>query len=410
MKNIFKLSLLAASALFVASCNDAEYGAIQVGEGNLPRAFFVEGISSSVPGIQALTLDLDEGVKRNLTLQVALSEVSDQDATFRVVIDEAVLDKYNVNNNTSLIMNPEEYVSLGESVTVKAGENVSEPIVITLSGVAGDLAANPYAAPVKLEKVSGNVEVTSTSGAYIYALTPKVINTLACFNGATGLGVADLNAQYESWTLEIRFQVSNTDNRNRDVFNGGSVLMRFEDPNPGGSAPAFPYHSLVQFQGSGGYLNPSKNFEPNVWQHLACTWDGKTITLYVNGENAGSKDFDSSVVGDGNFPTISWMGGSAGGGHGTGSTWWRNCKILATEARMWSVCRTADQVANNIKTIDPNSAGLEGYWRFNKASHTQDGSTHIFEDLTGNGHPCVTGTQFTWVENIKGDDTATPWP
>lgn len=410
MKNIFKLGLLAASSLFVASCNDAEYAAVQVGEGNLPRAYFVEGVSSSIPGIQSLTLDLDEGVRRNLTLQVALSEVSDQDAVFKVVVDKAVLDKYNVNNGTSLIMIPDEYVKLGDPVTVKAGDTVSEPFVVTLSGVQGDIAANPFALPVKLEKVSGNVEVTSTSGAYLYALTPKVINTLACFNGATGLSAADFNAQYDSWTLEIRFQVSNTGNRNRDVFSGGSVLMRFEDPNPGGSTPEFPYHSLVQFQGSGGYLNPSKNFSPNVWQHLACTWDGKTITLYVNGEYAGSKDFDSSVVGDSSFPSISWMGGSSGGGHGTGSQWWYGCKILATEARMWSVCRTADQILNNIKTVDPGSAGLEGYWRFNRATYTQEGNSHIFEDLTGNGHPCVTSTKFTWVESVKGDDTETPWP
>lgn len=405
MKNIFKTGILATMAFLAVGCEDAKYGAIQIGEGNAPRAYFVEGVSNSILGIQSKTLDLESGREYKLQLQVALSEASDQDETFRAVLDEKVLEKYNFNNNTSHIMVPSEYVTIGEDVTIKAGENVSTPIIITATGIEGSLAANPYAIPIKLIKVSGKSEPTSTSGAFLYTITPKLINELAGFNGASGLVVNNFNAQYQQWTLEIRFQVSNTGNRNRDVFSGGKVLMRFEDPNPGGTKPDIPYHSLVQFQGDGGYLNPSKHFEPNKWQHLACTWDGKTITIYVNGEHAGSKDFDSKVVGDSKFPSISWMGGGGSGDHGLGNQWWSNCKILATEARMWSVCRSADQIKNNIKSVDAKSAGLEGYWRFSKATLTEYG----FEDLTGNEHYCKTNNRINWVPNVNSTDEATEW-
>ena len=75
------------------------------------------------------------------------------------------------------------------------------------------------------------------------------------------------------FTVEVRFQVSNTANRNRAVFtNGGSVLLRFEDPQ--NDTSDHKAHSLVQFQGDGWYLNPSLSFTPNKWQHLALTYDG----------------------------------------------------------------------------------------------------------------------------------------
>lgn len=405
MKNIFKIGILATAAMLALSCDDAKYGAIHIGEGNAPRAYFVEGVSNSIPGIQSKALDLESGKETKLSLQVALSEASDRDEIFRAVIDETVLDKFNLNNNTSHILIPTENVIFGEDVTIPAGENVSKPLTFSVIGLEAALAANPYAIPIKLMKVEGKSETTSTSGAYLYTVTPKLINELAGFNGASGLVVNNYNAQYQQWTLEVRFQVSNTGNRNRDVFSGGKVLMRFEDPNPGGVKPDIPYHSLVQFQGDGGYLNPNKHFETNKWQHLACTWDGKTITIYVNGEPAGSKDFDNKVVGDSKFPSISWMGGGGSGDHGLGSSWWSGCKILATEARMWSVCRSADQIKNSIKSVDSKSAGLEGYWRFSKATLTEYG----FEDLTGNGHYCRTNKPINWVPNVNSNDEATPW-
>ena len=193
--------------------------------------------------------------------------------------------------------------------------------------------------------------------------------------------------------------MSNTANRNRAVFtNGGSVLLRFEDPQ--NDTSDHKAHSLVQFQGDGWYLNPSLSFTPNKWQHLALTYDGTKVTLYVNGTFAGSKE----GVCDPNFGSANWFGGDAGGGHGTGDSWWSGCKILMSEARIWSVCRTEAQVQNNMTTTSAKSQGLEAYWRFN------EGEGNTFEDCTGNGHTLKTSKTPTWVAGIKSTDTETPWP
>lgn len=142
---------------------------------------------------------------------------------------------------------------------------------------------------------------------------------------------------------------------------------------------------------------------PNKWQHLAVTYDGTKITIYVNGAFAGSKD----LVVKSEFKQAGWFGGSVpggDGGHGTDDSWWNGCKILCTEARIWSVCRTEAQIQNNMTTVSPSSEGLEAYWRFNEGSGT------TFEDCTGHGHTLTTTKNPTWIPGIKSNDPSTPWP
>ena len=233
------------------------------------------------------------------------------------------------------------------------------------------------------------------------------------FDGGAGLATQEgFPMSLDKFTVEVRFQISDTANRNRAVFtNGGSngslVLLRFEDPqndetNDAGEVVTAA-HSLVQFQGDNGFLNPTTAFVPNKWQHLAVTYDGTKITIYVNGAFAGSKD----LVVKSEFKQAGWFGGSVpggDGGHGTDDSWWNGCKILCTEARIWSVCRTEAQIQNNMTTVSPSSEGLEAYWRFNEGSGT------TFEDCTGHGHTLTTTKSPTWIPGIKSNDPSTPWP
>ncbi len=48
-----------------------------------------------------------------------------------------------------------------------------------------------------------------------------------------------------------------------------------------------------------------------------------------------------------------------------------------SEARIWSVVRSASQIQNNMTQVSPKSVGLEAYWRFN------EGQGNVFEDATG---------------------------
>lgn len=394
--------LVAASAL--VGCDNAEYGTLGT------HAYINESVSSLSRSTKVV-LDSEEGA--NVQITVCLSSKSEADAQFRLVVDEAVLKSYNEAQSASYTVMPEELFELPESITISEGKFNADPVSIHINQIPADMAGEMYAIPLRLESIDGKIPTTSASSTFVITIESIAVSTLPMFDGGAGLATQEgFPMSLDKFTVEVRFQISDTANRNRAVFtNGGSngslVLLRFEDPqndktNDAGEVVTAA-HSLVQFQGDNGFLNPTTAFVPNKWQHLAVTYDGTKITIYVNGAFAGSKD----LVVKSEFKQAGWFGGSVSGGdggHGTDDSWWSGCKILCTEARIWSVCRTEAQIQNNMTTVSPSSEGLEAYWRFNEGSGT------TFEDCTGHGHTLTTTKNPTWIPGIKSNDPSTPWP
>lgn len=376
--------LLAALA---AGCNDAEYDVLGT------HAYISESTSASSAKV---VIDAVNGATATVT--VSLTQKAEKDTEFRLVADEAVMEAFNKQESSSYVTLPENVYTMAETVTVKAGSYLSDPVNIHIDPLPKELVGEVYAIPLRLESADGAVPTTSNTSKFVITTESIVMSSLPQFTSGAGLVADGFPQTLPNFTVECRFQISNTANRNRAVFtNGGSVLLRFEDPQ--NNTSDHKAHSLVQFQGEGWYLNPTISFTPNVWQHLALTYDGKAVTLYVNGQFAGSKEGVAAPE----FGAAYWFGGDAGGGHGTGNSWWSGCKILCAELRIWSVCRTAAQIQNNITTTSAKSADLVAYWRMN------EGSGNVFEDCTGNGHTLRTTKTPVWVEGILSTDTATPW-
>ena len=410
MKNIFKIGAIALAALFTAGCDDAEYGeGGKAGDVLGVHAFLAESINASGIASDAVKLTVNEGAK--VVLTPSLTDKLDADCELRFVIDQAVLDAYNASEGTGYKMFDESLVDLGDDIRIGAGKYAADAAVITMDKITVELSGLPLALPVRLEKISGDVEIASNTASYVFVITSPMVNDIAQFTGAAGLWVNDFEQTFPEFTIEMRLQVANTSNRNRDIFctlNDGEMMFRFEDPQSfDGTNPA---HALVQFQGVGDYLNPDsgKYIHSNEWQHYAVTYDGTKVTIYVNGIKAGEKSVTSKVVKDGYFKYLTYGGiGGYNGSWSPGDTWWTGCKIMVTECRIWSVSRTADQISKNIQSVMPDTKGLEGYWRVSRS--TYDEETKEFADLTGKGHPMTTSKSFVWNENISTEDLATAW-
>lgn len=390
MKNILKTALLAAASAAVWGCNDAEYDTLGT------HAF----LSESMSGRSTRVVITENGAEASVT--ACLSDKTSKDVHLRFTVDESVLEQYNREQAASFLVLPETEYEMEREVTIPAGQYSVSPTTIHIKPLDPKLAGENYAIPLRLVSADGKVPVTNKTATYVITTDAVVVSSYPMWTGRTELTASQWTApSLPVFTVECRFQVSNTSNRNRDVFtNGNGVLLRFEDPQ--NDTSDHKAHSLVQFQGNGWYLNPTLSFEPNKWQHLALTYDGTAVTLYVNGAFAGTKEGTIDPV----FKSAGWFGGAdAGGGHGTADgQWWRNCKILCSELRIWSVCRTQAQIQNNMTSTSAKSPGLVAYWRMNEGS----GST--FEDCTGNSGPLTTTVAPTWVHNIKSTDTETPWP
>ena len=113
------------------------------------------------------------------------------------------------------------------------------------------------------------------------------------------------------------------------------------------------------------------------WHHVALTFKDGTATVYVDG-----------VAGESNSSCIATINlTQANNGEGKyhdfligqyGQSRWLNGCL--SEVRLWSVARTAEQIAANKYSVDPQSTGLLAYWKM--CGTTWD---EILKDYSGNG-------------------------
>ncbi len=122
----------------------------------------------------------------------------------------------------------------------------------------------------------------------------------------------------------------------------------------------------------------------DAWQHVAATYDGTTMRIYVDGEQVSSRsvshsitdnDFALRVGSSENSPERTFPGG-------------------IDEVRIWNVARSPEQIEASLETVDPASEGLVGYWRFD------EGAGQTVTDETGNADPGTLGAS----TSFGGDD------
>jgi len=124
--------------------------------------------------------------------------------------------------------------------------------------------------------------------------------------------------------------------------------------------------------------------EPLRWYHVAATYDGTEIALYVD----GVLEADAAQTG----PMIDTSGRPLWLSRAYWSNHYHDGKL--DEVRIWNCVRTANQIRESMcRTLMGNEAGLVAYYRFDQS----DGAA--LYDVTGNGHngTLVNMTDADWV-------------
>lgn len=136
----------------------------------------------------------------------------------------------------------------------------------------------------------------------------------------------------------------------------------------------------IQFQTDNSIARASSVPPLNTWTHVAGTFDGSTLRLYVNGTLVGSS---AGTLGSPNTGEL-----KIGAGGICGAFW--NGKI--DEVRVWNIARSGKQIQDAMNYLLTGSEpGLVGYWRFD------EGAGGFAEDATDNRNTgkLVNGT--SWV-------------
>ncbi|MCB0598887.1 MAG: LamG domain-containing protein, partial [Phaeodactylibacter sp.] len=132
---------------------------------------------------------------------------------------------------------------------------------------------------------------------------------------------------------------------------GGSTnaaMLRFGDETIPNSQPQF----FLQFGAGTQKLNSGVQVPLNTWTHIAATYDGSQMRIYVNGVLSNSIARTGSFTANGTFMLASSYTG-------------RFLNGRLDEFRIWTVARTAAEIMSGMNTeLTGNEAGLVAYFKF----------------------------------------------
>ncbi len=113
------------------------------------------------------------------------------------------------------------------------------------------------------------------------------------------------------------------------------------------------------------------------WTHVAGTYDGSSVKLYINGALVSSLPFTASI---GTGTTGLYIGGHAFGAF----------KGLIDEVRLWNVTRSVSEIqtAKDV-TLQGNETGLAGYWPMDSTYYDFSAQLLVTADLSPNRNDLV---------------------
>lgn len=368
-KLILLITLLMAS---FSACKNAE---------DLEDVLYFTGTETSPVSQYTIDGPTDIGIT------VSSSCVASSEQKINISVATEKLEEYNHTNGKTYKGLPEESYKLSsESILLKAGENVSEQLILSLLNTSKFEEGAVYCLPLTISNVEGGMPVLESSRT-IYIVLNQTIITQAAASKNMPIPFEDdpSLASVPQVTMEARVMVTKFASSNPYISTVMGVeeefLLRFGDvtiePNQ------------LQLAGGGYPVTAKTEFETNKWYHLAVVFDGSTIKLYVNGELDGQTDAPRGpIVLCGKTDKRRFcIGGSL------------NSRFLngyISEVRVWKKALSQSQIQNNMCYVSPdNYKDMIAYWRFNDGADAE-----VIKDWTGNGWDINT-TISNWVEGVK---------
>lgn len=325
----------------------------------------------------------------NIDVNIRLAKKLDHDVELYIKINPTLLEEYNKANATEYNLIPNIEIPDKGKVIIPAGE-IGALCRIPLADF--DMKGKRYAISVELSDVATKgIERSNTLSNFVYLISKPLITSVPVMKGYNEKMVRTAPATLwgittKEWSLECLTNMSGYSNNNQAIFNMGSkdheIYIRFGDANS-------PYNYL-QIKTLGGQVETKRDLEPKKWYHWAFVYDGKTLTVYRDGEFNVKFEPPMPKGGAIRFDYVEMIS--------SGSYFRDQCKM--SQVRLWKKAISGDQIKNNMHfSIDPTNPNLIGYWPMN------EGKGNTFADITGNGHNGTADENIliNWEHNIRFD-------
>ena len=204
---LIRYMLLCNLILFI-SCNDADYKTLN------NSAFINESRTSS----SAKVIITDDGATTEIT--PCLSTMATHDCKLKLVVDTALLNQYNEQQGTSYITLPDNAFTMPSEVVIPKGQYSIDPVKINIKPLTQAMIGESYAIPVRLISEDSDIPAMPKTGSFVITTEAIVTSSLPQFTGAPMLEAAMPKGDetFNEYTIEVKFQVSDTGDRDRAVF------------------------------------------------------------------------------------------------------------------------------------------------------------------------------------------------
>lgn len=378
MKNTLKLAILAlVVGSFTTACQ-SEYDIIENG------VYLTDAQSAQA---KRVTID-DTGASTRVSAR--LGAPAEGDVTVSYGFDATALQAYNAKNGVDYQLLPEKYYTFSEAqATIKAGEVSSAPVDLVIKPFDEEVdATKKYAIPVSIVSASG-ADVLQASSSLMILIDQVIVTTVPYLKGGNYIAVtpAEPLTGLGTWTLEWNLCMD-AFNRNNvtqwkilDINDKVTVYTRFGDVTCD--------QNQFQAKVGEGKAQSITRFTAKKWYHMAFTYDGANLRLYVDGK----LDFTYPHSTPGEifaFKKIIFANDAS-------TSYTLNGKV--SELRVWSVARSQAEIENNMYIVSPDTPGLEVYWKCNEGSGT------LIKDHSNHNRDGQLKMEATWESGVRFPDT-----
>ncbi|NIF05591.1 T9SS type A sorting domain-containing protein [Chryseobacterium sp. Tr-659] len=225
---------------------------------------------------------------------------------------------------------------------------------------------------------------TNPTGSYALSLDGSSESGAA---GNLNLGGSALS--FEGWIKPSSFKSASpyiSSIMGTEVSDSNSAFLRLGDANVANNKVQF----VLSINNVQQKLASTTALNANTWYHVAATYDGTTMKIYINGVLDASKSQTGSVSSNGAF-NVGYLYNTS-----------RNFNGKVDEVRVWKRALSQTEISQNMCNVSVPATSLAAYWKFN------EGSGSSVQDTSGNGVtltltgvdasnwgtdvPCTTGT------------------
>lgn len=358
-----KFILMISAALVFCSCNQGEEELL------LPKVYFED---------KEFRIEVTDETSIEYAVQSRVSAKSEEHVKVEYELgDIAYVEKYNKKHGTSYEALDLSGVSLSvNKALIMAGDVYSTNVLLNISGLDVVQEGKFYVVPVVI-KSSSLPKIDDADVTYLILTKPVRITKVANFSSSYIKIPVPEGHSYKSVTYEALINMNYLNSNNTIMGCEGVLILRIGD-----TALPDSHNDWLQIAGNKQF-HSTQAFQTNTWYHVAFTYDqpsGKAV-LYINGVKASESTWDT--------PAFNGMGTSAGGffvGKVAGFMWGeRPFYGNMCEVRLWSVARTESQILQNMLNVDPESEGLDAYYKLNGNDQFKgdDGLWYV-RDASGN--------------------------